>query len=156
MRTALVLTTLAAASLLTACSESSGSTAMKYDEAARIVVQNFTLVWPDPVQVASGMVNRGNGCRTNPETLKSEGPPWSPTYEMTAADPSQEFIDRALARLETMTSRGFALEPDRVPNDDPINRVYADSRGFSVAAHRDKYPVGTQFTITSSSPCVDE
>lgn len=129
---------------------------MNYDEASRIVVENFTLVWPDPIQVEPNMVDRGNGCRTNPETLKSEGPPWTPIYEKGVTDPSQEFIDRALAQLEAMTGRGFTLRPDPIPDDDPINRVYADSRGFTVAVRRDKLPAEIRFTVTSSSPCVND
>ncbi|WP_067717648.1 hypothetical protein [Nocardia yamanashiensis] len=165
MKKVLALATLAAVSLLAACNQSSPaddhgsikeSTSMNYAEASRIVVENFEHIWPDPVQVDTTMVNRGNGCRTNPETLKSEGPPWTPLYEKTVTNPSPEFVERALAQLDSMTTRGFTLTPNPIPGDDPVNRVYHDGRGFSVAAHRDDYPVGVQFTMTSSSPCVDD
>lgn len=161
MRTALAFTTVTAVSLLTACSQSSpiddnAAATMSYDEASRIVIENFERIWPDPVQVSTTMVNRSNGCRTNPNTMKSEGPPWTPLYERTITNPSPEFVERALAKLDSMTAQGYTLTPNPIPGDAPINRVYHDSRGFSVAAHSDNYPVGVQFTMTSSSPCVGD
>ncbi|WP_282781734.1 MULTISPECIES: hypothetical protein [unclassified Nocardia] len=79
---------------------------IKLDEASRIVAENFTLIWPEPIRREPDQVQRGSGCRTNPSTLMPEGPPWSPSTSITVFNPSQEFIDKALANLEaTSTDR---------------------------------------------------
>ncbi|MFI8976635.1 hypothetical protein ACIGO9_27380 [Nocardia asteroides] len=131
-------------------------TGMTVAEAKPIVAQNFTLIWPDPTTVELGNIRLGNGCRTDPNSLRAAGPPWTPYYEKTAIDPDQEFVDRALANLEAMTAHGFTRVPDPVPGDDPANRSYEDSRGFSVAVQRHQTSRETRFTMTASSPCAAE
>ncbi|MEU3011426.1 hypothetical protein [Nocardia asteroides] len=131
-------------------------TGMTVAEAKPIVAQNFMLIWPEPTTVELGNIRLGNGCRTDPNSLRSVGPPWTPYYEKTAIDPDQEFVDRALANLEAMTAHGFTLVPDPVPGDDPANRSYEDSRGFSVAVQRHQTSRETRFTMTASSPCAAE
>ncbi|MEV6362969.1 hypothetical protein [Nocardia asteroides] len=131
-------------------------TGMTVAEAKPIVAQNFTLIWPEPTTVELGNIRLGNGCRTDPNSLRAAGPPWTPYYEKTAIDPDQEFVDRAMANLEAMTARGFTPVPDPVPGDDPANRSYEDSRGFSVAVQRHQTSRETRFTMTASSPCAAE
>ncbi|WP_336083337.1 hypothetical protein [Nocardia sp. SSK8] len=129
--------------------ESSGLTVT---EAVPLVADNFEHIWPEPVSIEDNAVRLGKGCRTDPDTLQSAGPPWAPSYEREIADPPAEFVEQALARLAAMTSRGFVLAENPVPGDDPVNRVYRNSRGFSVAALR-YGSTPTRFVLRSSSPC---
>lgn len=132
------------------------TTGLTVAEAKPFVAQHFTLIWPEPTMVELGNVRLGNGCRNDPNSLRAVGPPWTPYYEKTKIDPTPEFIDRALANLEAMTAHGFTLVPDPVPGDDPVNRSYEDSRGFSVAVQRHQTSRETRFTMTAASPCAAE
>ncbi len=135
-------------------------TGLTVTEASPIVAHNFGLIWPEPVSVDIGDVTTvGTGCRTDPNSLRSEGPPWRPRYVMEEVNPSQEFIDRAMANLEAMTARGFTLEPSQRPDKDPANRVYRDSRGYTVSSFRllpGGDPTDVRFSMTASSPCAAE
>lgn len=135
-------------------------TGLTVAEASQVVAHNFGLIWPEPVPIdIKNVTTVGKGCRTNPNSLLSEGPPWHPTYEMEKVNPTPEFIDRAMANLEAMTARGFTLEPSQRPDEDPVNRYYSDARGFSVASSR-LTDVGrakeVRFSMSASSPCAAE
>ncbi|MFC9876679.1 hypothetical protein [Nocardia salmonicida] len=136
------------------------TTGLTVAEAGATVEHNFELIWPEkgPVKIAN-LTLPGTGCRTNPNSLMSEGPPWRPRYTMEEVNPSQEFIDRAMANLEAMTARGFTLVPSQRPDNDPVNRLYRDSTGYTVASSRDT-SVGprkeVRFSMTASSPCAAE
>lgn len=133
------------------------STGLRVAEASRIVADNFELIWPNAVSVDAATVNLGNGCRTDPNTLLSTGPPWTPNYQKTQVNPSPDFVDRALAKLEAMIARGFVRDEDAVPGDDPVNRAYTDPRGFTVHVLRqDTVPDTVRFTMFSTSPCAAE
>ncbi|MFB7878449.1 hypothetical protein ACFC06_24660 [Nocardia sp. NPDC056064] len=131
------------------------TTGLTVAEAVPLVADNFERVWPEPVTVEDSAVQLGNGCRTDRGSLRSTGPPWAPSYEREIADPPAEFVDRALAKLAAMTAHGFVLAENPVPGDDPVNRVYRDSRGFSVATLR-YGSAPTRFVLRSSSPCAAE
>ncbi|MFE3545812.1 hypothetical protein ACFXK0_22860 [Nocardia sp. NPDC059177] len=131
------------------------STGLTVAQAIPRVAANFELIWPEPVTVADGAVRLGSGCRTDPDTLRSAGPPWAPSYEQEKVDPPAEFIDRALAKLDAMTAHGFVLAANPIPGDDPVNRVYRDADGFSVAAIR--YGAApSRFALRAASPCAAE
>ncbi|MFC6013303.1 hypothetical protein [Nocardia lasii] len=125
-------------------------------EAGSIVTTNFHRVWPERTDVAVSNVALGAGCRTDPDTLRAVGPPWTPHHSRTVIDPSPELIDQLLANLEALTASGFTLVPDPVPGDDPVNRTYEDARGFSVGAQRHATSREVRFSITASSPCARE
>ncbi|MFC9664309.1 hypothetical protein ACFVJ5_29100 [Nocardia sp. NPDC127606] len=132
------------------------STGLMVTEASQIVADNFELISPNPHPVEVGAVRLGNGCRTDPNTLKSYGPPYTPHYQEVVLNPSPEYIETALANLEAMTARGFTRQ-EGIPGDDPASRVYRDSRGFAVYSIRDKTVRGeVEFTLFSSSPCAAE
>ncbi|MGW5923803.1 hypothetical protein ACWFPY_32835 [Nocardia fluminea] len=132
------------------------SSGLLVTEASQIVADNFELISPKARTVDVASVKLGNGCRTDPNTLKSYGPPWTPNYQEVERNPSQEYIDKALANLEAMTARGFARQ-EGIPGDDPASRVYRDARGFAVYSIRDKTLRGeVEFTLFSSSPCAAE
>lgn len=137
--------------------EIKNATGLRVPEASQIVADNFELISPNTRSVDVGTVRLGNGCRTDPRTLKSFGPPWTPNYQETELNPSPEFIDRALANLEAMTTRGFVRDENAFIGDDPVNRVYTDSRGFTVHVMRDDtIPSKVRLTLFSSSPCAAE
>ncbi|MFD3745767.1 hypothetical protein [Nocardia sp. NPDC058633] len=132
------------------------TTGLTVAEASPIVAHNFGLIWPEPVTVELSDVTMGSGCRTDPDSLRSEGPPWRPRYELEELDPTPEFIDRALANLEAMTARGFTRTPNRRPDNDPANRHYTDASGYSVASSRltDVGPTDqVRFVMAASAPC---
>ncbi|WP_131816505.1 hypothetical protein [Nocardia salmonicida] len=132
------------------------STGLLVPEASQIVADNFELISPNPRSVDIGEVKLGNGCRTDPNTLKSYGPPWTPHYQEVVLNPPSEFIDRAVANIEAMTTRGF-VRREGMPGEDPVGRVYTDSRGFTVYVARDRTVRGeVEFTLFSSSPCAAE
>ncbi|MFC8383508.1 hypothetical protein [Nocardia sp. NPDC057272] len=140
----------------TSTDEVLNSTGLRVPEASQIVADNFELISPRTRSVDAGSVKLGNGCRTDPNTLKTYGPPWAPSYQEAERNPSQEHIDKALANLEAMTARGFTRQ-EGIPGDDPASRVYRDSRGFAVYSIRDKTVRGeVEFTLFSSSPCAAE
>jgi hypothetical protein len=122
-------------------------------EAGPIVTTNFHRIWPEPTDAAVSDVALGAGCRTDPNSLRAVGPPWTPHHSRTEINPSQEFVDRALANLDAMTVHGFTLRPDPVPGDDPVNRSYEDERGFSVGVDRYATSREVRFTMSASSPC---
>lgn len=133
------------------------ATGLTVAEASPLVARNFELVWPEPISVPVGAVDLTHGCRTDPNSLRAVGPPWTPIYERTQINPSPEFIDRALANLEAMTARGFVRDPDPIPGDQPENRSYTDPRGFTVAAlSYGANPNEHRFAVSSTSPCAAE
>ncbi|MDO3648569.1 hypothetical protein [Nocardia mangyaensis] len=133
------------------------TTGLTVTEASRLVAGNFELVWPEPVSVPVGAVDLTHGCRTDPNSLRAVGPPWTPIYERTQINPSPEFIDRVLANLEAMTTRGFVRDPDPIPGDQPENRSYTDPRGFTVSAlFYGADPAQPRFAVGSTSPCAAE
>ncbi|MFD5177291.1 hypothetical protein ACFWM1_15875 [Nocardia sp. NPDC058379] len=135
------------------------TTGLTVAAARPIVADNFELIWPRPITVEPDKVDLGAGCRTDPNSLRSEGPPWHPRYERQEVNPSQEFLDLAMANLEAMTARGFTLVPSQNPSEDPVSRYYRDSRGFSVASSRmrvGKNNEEVRFIMASTSPCAAE
>jgi hypothetical protein len=106
-------------------------------------------VWRDTAQI---------GCRTNPESLMSEGPPWHVRTNWVVSDPPAEFVEGALARVDTLAAKGFRLQPWIRPDPEPPNnRTYRDDRGYLVGVMSDTTPAGEKvFDITVSSPCVYE
>lgn len=135
------------------------ATGLTVAEAGPIVEHNLELVWPQQVRIERApLPYSGVGCRTN-NSMMSEGPPWRLRVTMEEVNPSQEFIDRAMANLEAMTTRGFTLEPSQRPDDDPANRFYRDAHGYTVSSSRDTSVGPTRevrFSMTASSPCAAE
>ncbi|MFD3706089.1 hypothetical protein ACFWUP_23365 [Nocardia sp. NPDC058658] len=135
------------------------TTGLTVDEATPIVERNLELVWPEQVTVKRAQLPySGLGCRTNDEMM-SDGPPWHIRVTLEEVNPSQEFIDRAVANLEAMTTRGFTLKPNQRPDADPADRFYRDSRGYTVSSSLDiadgpKKEV--RFSMTATSPCAAE
>ncbi|MEV6323474.1 hypothetical protein AB0M45_20095 [Nocardia sp. NPDC051787] len=167
MKAPLAIVTLATL-LITGCSsvidegptndEIKKSTGLTVDEAARTVYENLNTVWPNQVNPDPQHVQK-SGCRTNPNSLRSEGPPWRVAKEAEKQDPAPELVDQVLAGLDTLTSRGFTLAPRHVTNDHPADRVYRDGRGYIVQSEMDIDPrVGgpPRFSVRSSSPCAAE
>ncbi|MFE3318202.1 hypothetical protein [Nocardia sp. NPDC059195] len=134
-------------------------TGLTVAEAGPIVEHNLELVWPQQVRIERApLPYSGVGCRTN-DSMMSEGPPWRLRVTMEEVNPSQEFIDRAMANLAAMTTRGFTLEPSQRPDDDPANRFYRDAHGYTVSSSRDTSVGPTsevRFSMTASSPCAAE
>ncbi|MGY0497354.1 hypothetical protein ACWZHB_02500 [Nocardia sp. FBN12] len=135
------------------------TTGLTVDEASPIVERNLELVWPEQVTIKRGpLPYSGVGCRTN-DSMMSEGPPWYLRITKEEVNPSQEFIDRALANLESMTARGFILEPSKRPDAVPADRYYRDPRGYTVSSSLDT-DVGpkkeVRFSMTATSPCAAE
>ncbi|MFI6865540.1 hypothetical protein [Nocardia sp. NPDC050406] len=151
-----ILFAVATLALIAACTNDkpTPSVDLTYDDAERVVVENFTAVWPVRPTVTT---SRGPGCGTNAAGM-SEGPPWAAIMSEDVYNPSQEFIDKTLANLEAMTAHGFSRRPDAVPGDDPVNRSYEDERGFSIAVGRyaGASPDGVKFGVTAKGPCIDE
>ncbi|MFF2087009.1 hypothetical protein ACFVVM_24815 [Nocardia sp. NPDC058176] len=126
-------------------------------EAIPLVARNFTLVWPESISVANGDVDVSHGCRTDANSLRAVGPPWTPIYERTQVDPSPEFVDRVLANLEALTAHGFVRDADPIPGDQPENRSYTDQRGFTVSASSyGANPAQRRFAVSSTAPCAAE
>ncbi|MFQ6393768.1 hypothetical protein ACLMAJ_09955 [Nocardia sp. KC 131] len=121
------------------------------DRAEQVVRDNARTVWP--VAVRSFAVVR-SGCRNN-QSMMGYGPPWVLTLEQSLVDPPQDFVDSALAKLESMTERGFVREPDWSQIDDPANRSYTDGRGYRLTAYLDTAGPRT-FRIASVSPCATQ
>ncbi|MFE1594059.1 hypothetical protein [Nocardia sp. NPDC058705] len=135
------------------------TTGLTVDEASPIVERNLELVWPEQVTVKRAQLPySGLGCRTN-DSMMSEGPPWHVRVTKVEVNPPQEFIDRAVANLEAMTTRGFIFEPSQRPDADPADRFYRDSRGYTVSSSFET-AVGpkkeVQFSMTATSPCAAE
>ncbi|MBF6296406.1 hypothetical protein IU459_02480 [Nocardia amamiensis] len=138
--------------------EIKNSTGLTVDEAARIVYENLNTVWPNQTNPDPHDIEK-SGCRTNPNSLRSEGPPWRVARKVVKPDPAPELIDQVLAKLDTLTSRGFTLAPRHVTNDHPADRVYRDDRGYVVQSEMDidsRVPGPPRFSVRSSSPCAAE
>ncbi|WP_454195994.1 hypothetical protein [Nocardia sp. Marseille-Q1738] len=128
------------------------------DEATRIVFDNLNSVWLYSVDPDPGSVQK-LGCRTNPDSLMSEGPPWGVATMVVAQDPPPELVTQVLAKLDTLTKRGFTVDTPGVTTDHPADRVYTDNRGFVVQSEMDiDSRVGgpPKFSVRSSSPCAAE
>lgn len=97
------------------------------------------------------------GCRTDPESLMSVGPPWSVRTTWVKGSPTEEFVAAALGRLESLTAEGFSPQPWTRPEPEPPNRrSYADDRGYRVTADTAKRPSGkVDFELTVTSPCAE-
>ncbi|MGK8556238.1 hypothetical protein [Nocardia gipuzkoensis] len=167
MKTPLAIVTLATL-LITGCSsviddgptndDIKNSTGLTVDEAARIVYENLNAVWPNQVSPDPRDIGKG-GCRTNPNSFRSEGPPWRVAKVAVKQDPAPELVDQVLAKLDTLPSRGFTLAPPGVSNDHPADRVYRDDRGYVVQSEMDidsRVPGPPKFSVRSSSPCAAE
>jgi hypothetical protein len=98
------------------------------------------------------------GCRTNPDSLMIEGPPWQVRTTWVLDEPPAEFVEEALSRLDTLTVQGFQRQPWTRPEPEPINRrSFVDERGYRVAAETDTRPGGHEvFAVTVTSPCANE
>ncbi|WP_410875074.1 hypothetical protein [Nocardia sp. A7] len=135
------------------------TTGLTVAEASPIVERNLELVWPQQVRIQRApLPYSGVGCRTN-DSMMSEGPPWRLRVEMEEVNPSQEFIDRAMANLEAMTARGFTFVPSQRPDTHPASRFFRDSHGYTVSSHLSTN-VGpkkeVRFSMSASSPCAAE
>lgn len=107
-----------------------------------------TTDWRDVVRI---------GCRTNPDSLLDEGPPWRVQTRWVLDNPPKPFVEAALRRLDTLAAQGFRARPWTRPDPPPPNRrSYADDRGYTVTAQTDSRPGGlTVFELTVTSPCAD-
>lgn len=134
-------------------------TGLTVTTARPIVADNFELIWPEQLAVDPAAVDVSKGCRTSMAAISYEGPPWRPRYEREVVNPSQEFVDRAMANLEAMTARGFTLVPSQNPDQDPVSRYYRDAQGFSVSSSRIRVGQNDEevrFTMAAASPCAAE
>jgi hypothetical protein len=98
------------------------------------------------------------GCRTNPDSLMSEGPPWQVRTTWVLDEPPAEFVEEALSRLDALTAQGFERQLWTRPEPEPTNRrSFVDERGYRVAAETDTRPGGHEvFAVTVTSPCANE
>jgi hypothetical protein len=98
------------------------------------------------------------GCRTNPDSLMSEGPPWQVRTTWVLDEPTAESVEGALSRLDGLTAQGFERQPWTRPEPEPANRrSFVDERGYRVTAEHDTRPGGQEvFSLTVTSPCANE
>jgi hypothetical protein len=98
------------------------------------------------------------GCRTNPDSLMSEGPPWQVRTTWVVDEPTAEFVEEALSRLDTLSAQGFERQPWKRPEPEPANRrSFVDERGYRVTAEQDTRLGGHEvFSVTVTSPCANE
>jgi hypothetical protein len=116
------------------------------------------IVGPDP-NITVGLRGTAKiGCRTNPGSSIGEGPPWHVRTRWLVDDPPAAFVEGALARLDTLATKGFHRQPWAGPDPEPPNsRSYRDDRGYVVGAESDTTPGGDKvFNIMAVSPCADE
>jgi hypothetical protein len=97
------------------------------------------------------------GCRTNPESLMSEGPPWRVRTTWVKSSPSPDFVAAALRRVDDLAAEGFTPQPWTRPDPEPPNRrAYEDARGYRVSTTTATRPSGrVDFELTVSSPCAE-
>lgn len=98
------------------------------------------------------------GCRTNPESLMSEGPPWQVRKQWWVDDPPPTLVESAMARLDSLTSQGFTRQPWTRPEPEPENnRTYKNGLGYVVGAKAYTTPAGRNlFEVTALSPCAND
>lgn len=151
------------------------STGLTVETASRIVIDNFNSVWletpspPNPPFLQEGPHLGRGGCRTNPNSFMTEGPPWSVNYSAIRKQATPEFTDKAFAKLDALIGRGFVREPSGPHRDGEEDRAYRNDQKYSVIGV--KYVEKTylrgpngertvveepRFKIISHSPCAAE
>ncbi|MFH5211326.1 hypothetical protein [Antrihabitans spumae] len=132
------------------------STGLTVAEATRVAAANLSVAVGVPLDPARERVVKV-GCRTDPESLMSIGPPYRVRLSHEVAAPSPDVLAEAMARVEKLTDRGFELQP-RTPNDQtPEDRTYQDDKGYTVITSTSVMVLGGPgLTIYSNSPCAAE
>jgi hypothetical protein len=97
------------------------------------------------------------GCRTDPESLMSVGPPFSVRTTWVKQDPTPEFVSAALRRVDSLQAEGFQRTAWTRPEPEPPNtRAYKDDRGYGITASDKVRPSGKAvFEIYVNSPCAN-
>ncbi|WP_130917085.1 hypothetical protein [Nocardia cyriacigeorgica] len=134
------------------------TTGLTVEQAARVVYDNLNLVWPNPVEPRLDQVGK-IGCRTNPNSMRSEGPPWQVEKKMVKQDPSPELVEQVRANLDSLTERGFGLEESAITDDHPLDRVYTDGNGYVIQSSMEIDRRVTDIPIlevASRAPCAAE
>lgn len=129
------------------------STGLGVEESTRIAAANLSVAVGVPLDPARERVVQV-GCRTDPESLMTIGPPYRVRLSHEVAAPSPDVLAEAMARVEKLTDRGFELQP-RTPNDQtPEDRTYQDDKGYTVITSTSVMVLGGPgLTIYSNSPC---
>ncbi|MBF6416866.1 hypothetical protein [Nocardia cyriacigeorgica] len=136
------------------------TTGLTVSEATRIVNENLNAIWPYN-GASAPKHGQQHGCRTNPNSLMSEGPPWQVAVQESKPGSSQQFIDEVLRKLDmAAASRGFTRDPGGVMDDHPADRTYRDDSGYILQVDMDVDRRGADQTpilqVTSRSPCAAE
>lgn len=126
-------------------------------EAARITAGYVSLVSGHEVDPSPDGVEKV-GCRTNKESLMSEGPPWKVRRQWWVDHPPRELISGAMGRLESLAAQGFERQPWTRPDPEPLDtKTYHDARGYVVGARAYTTAGGRElFEVTVMSPCANE
>lgn len=97
------------------------------------------------------------GCRTDPASLMSVGPPFSIRTTWVMRDPAPDFMTHTWRRVDALTERGFQRSAWSGPETEPPGtRIYKDARGYGVTAAAKTRPSGQAvFEIYINSPCVN-
>lgn len=97
------------------------------------------------------------GCRTNPASLMSVGPPFSIRTTWVKRDPAPDFMTDTWRRVDALTERGFQRSAwSGQETEPPGTRIYKDARGYGVTAAAETRPSGQAvFEIYINSPCVN-
>lgn len=126
-------------------------------EAAQENARLVSLVSGETVDPAPDRVEKV-GCRTDPESFMSVGPPWRLRTTWWVDNPPAPLVDQTLARLAGLTSEGFERQPWTRPDPEPAHtRTYQDQRGYIVTASAEKSPAGRyMLEVTAMSPCAND
>ncbi|CPZ81630.1 Hypothetical protein ERS075649_04880 [Mycobacteroides abscessus] len=89
-------------------------------EAARITAGYVSLVSGQEVDPSPDGIEKV-GCRTNKESLMSEGPPWKVRRQWWVDHPPRELISGAMSRLESLAAQGFERQPWTRPDPEPLD-----------------------------------
>lgn len=132
------------------------TTGLTVEEATRVAAENLSVALGAPVDPDRENVAK-IGCRTDPDSLMSVGPPWRVRLSFAFAAPQPEHIAQIMARVETLVGRGFTLQQSN-PNDrSSDDRAYRNADGFTVSTSTSTLVLGGPgLTITSVSPCAAE
>jgi hypothetical protein len=168
VRVSTIVCGIALVAFLAACvsSERTGTTSDETMQSVTITVSQATEQNANYVELAAGNAPHPSafndvariGCRTNPDSLMSEGPPWQVRTTWVLDEPPPEFVEAALSRLDALTAQGFERQPWTRPEPEPTNRrSFVDERGYRVTAEHDMRPGGREvFSLTVTSPCAHE
>lgn len=97
------------------------------------------------------------GCRTDPVSLMSVGPPFSIRTTWVKRDPAPDFMTETWRRVDALTERGFQRSArSGQETEPPGTRIYKDARGYGVTAAAKTRPSGQAvFEIYINSPCAN-